>query len=152
VISRRGAIKDIAAAVRCGAAAEILTDLSNPCGSCGSHYGGTVGSFTGDGIWRLGAPVALEATRSVPAAGLGRFRRGDAACLDVKTSAGVKKKNCSCGSAELGSGIAGNMGRRPFGYTTLVSLWGWAADGAVAATGWVMISASTADSLTAQRI
>jgi class 3 adenylate cyclase len=52
---------DIAAAVGAERLREIMSDLADHCPAVVHRYGGTVGSFTGDGIMAVfGAPVALE--------------------------------------------------------------------------------------------
>ena len=52
---------DIASAVGAERLREIMTELVNRCTAVVQRYGGTVGSFTGDGIMAVfGAPVSLE--------------------------------------------------------------------------------------------
>ena len=71
---------DFAAAVGAERLREIMADLVNRAAVVVQRYGGTVGSFTGDGIMAVfGAPTALEdhAFRACLAAlGVRRRRRG----------------------------------------------------------------------------
>ena len=89
---------DIAAAVGAERLREIMTDLVNRAAVVVQRYGGTVGSFTGDGIMAVfGAPTALEdrAFRACLAAlGIKRRRSGLRS-----TSGSGTVWSCSCGWA-----------------------------------------------------
>ncbi len=90
---------DIAAAVGAERLREIMAELVNRAAVVVQRYGGTVGSFTGDGVMAVfGAPVALEdhAVRACLAA-LGVQERGEAAGRRGRTTATVS--NCRCGWA-----------------------------------------------------
>ena len=95
---------DIAAAVGAERLREIMTDLVNRAAVVVQRYGGTVGSFTGDGVMAVfGAPVALEdhAVRACLAA-LGIQE-------EAKRLAVRRPRSRRCGAAvagrlELGSG------------------------------------------------
>ena len=55
---------DIAAAVGAERLREIMAELTDRCAAVVKRFGGTVGSFTGDGIMAVfGAPAALARTR-----------------------------------------------------------------------------------------
>src|SRR6476620_10803332 len=81
----------IAATVGTERLREIMTDLVNRAAVVVQRYGGTVGSFTGDGIMAVfGAPVALEdhAIRACLAA-LGIQEEGKRLASDVRERDGV---------------------------------------------------------------
>src|SRR6478735_11474849 len=81
----------IAAAVGAERLREIMTDLVNRAAVVVQRYGGTVGSFTGDGIMAVfGAPVALEdhAVRAC-LAGLGVQEEAKQLAVDVRERDGV---------------------------------------------------------------
>ena len=89
---------DIAAAVGAERLREIMTDLVNHAAGVVQHFGGTVGSFTGDGIMAVfGAPVSLEdhAIRACLAA-LGSKTKLHNSRSRSKTAT---VSSCSCGSA-----------------------------------------------------
>jgi adenylate cyclase len=98
---------DIAAAVGAERLREIMTDLVNRAAVVVQRYGGTVGSFTGDGIMAVfGAPTALEdhAFRACLAA-LGVQDEAKRLAEEVQRSGTTGKpkgaatvSNCSCGS------------------------------------------------------
>ena len=136
---------DIAAAVGAERLREIMTDLVNRAAVAIQRYGGTVGSFTGDGVMAVfGAPVALE----------DHAFRACLAALRIQEEA----KRLAVGVAErdgvelrlrvgLNSGrvIAGEIGSGPFVYTAIGEQVGMAQRmESVAAPGGVMLSASTA--------
>jgi class 3 adenylate cyclase len=136
---------NIAAAVGAERLREIVTDLVNRAAVVVQHYGGTVGSFTGDGVMAVfGAPVALEdhAVRACLAAlGIQEEAKRLAAevqdrdIVDLRLRVGLNS----------GQVIAGEIGSGPFGYTTIGEQVGMAQRmESVAAPGGVMLSASTA--------
>ena len=89
---------DIAAAVGAERLREIMTDLVNRAAGVVQRFGGTVGSFTGDGIMAVfGAPVSLEdhAIRACLAA-LGIQDEAHSSRSRSKTAT---VSSCSCGSA-----------------------------------------------------
>ena len=95
---------DIAAAVGAERLREIMTDLVNRAAVVVQRYGGTVGSFTGDGIMAVfGAPVALEdhAVRACLAA-LGV--QEEAKRLAVRRPRAGRCGAAVAGGLELGSG------------------------------------------------
>jgi AAA ATPase domain/Adenylate and Guanylate cyclase catalytic domain len=109
------------------------------------RYGGTVGSFTGDGIMAVfGAPVALEdhAFRACRAA-LGVQEEAKRLAVDVQDRDGVDLwLRVGLNSGQV---IAGEIGSGPFGYTAVGEQVGMAQRmESVAPPGGVMLSASTA--------
>jgi len=109
------------------------------------RYGGTVGSFTGDGVMAVfGAPTALEdhAFRACLAA-VGIQEDAKRLASDVRERDGVELQlRVGLNSRQV---IAGEIGSGPFGYTTVGEQVGMAQRmESVAAPGGVMLSASTA--------
>jgi len=136
---------DIAAAVGTERLREIMADLVNRAAVVVQRYGGTVGSFTGDGVMAVfGAPTALEdhALRACLAA-LGIQEEAKRLAVDVRErdSVGLQLRI----GLNSGQVIAGEMGSGPFGYTTVGEQVGMAQRmESVAPPGRVMLSASTA--------
>ena len=136
---------DIAAAVGAERLREIMTDLVNRAAVAVQRYGGTVGSFTGDGVMAVfGAPVALEdhAFRACLAA-LRIQQEAKRLAVEVQERDGVELRL----RVGLNSGrvIAGEIGSGPFGYTAVGEQVGMAQRmESVAPPGGVMLSASTA--------
>jgi class 3 adenylate cyclase len=110
---------DIAAAVGAERLREIMTDLVNRCALVVQRYGGTVGSFTGDGIMAVfGAPTALEdhAIRACLAPS-GIQQEAKRLAVEVRDRDGVElllRVGLSSGQV-----IAGEIGSGPFGYTAV---------------------------------
>ena len=124
---------------------EIMTDLVNRAVVVVQHYGGTVGSFTGDGIMAVfGAPVALEdhAVRACLAA-LEVQEEAKRLAVDVQDHDGVPLQlRVGLNSGQV---IAGEIGSGPFGYTAVGEQVGMAQRmESVAPPGGVMLSDSTA--------
>ncbi len=136
---------DIAAAVGAERLREIMTDLVNRAAVAVQRYGGTVGSFTGDGVMAVfGAPVALEdhAFRACLAA-LRIQQEAKRLAVEVAERDDVELRL----RVGLNSGrvIAGEIGSGPFGYTAVGEQVGMAQRmESVAPPGGVMLSASTA--------
>ena len=110
---------DIAAAVGAERLREIMTDLVNRAAVAVQRYGGTVGSFTGDGVMAVfGAPVALEdhAFRACLAA-LRIQQEAKRLAVEVAERDGMELRL----RVGLNSGrvIAGEIGSGPFGYTAV---------------------------------
>ena len=136
---------DIAAAVGAERLREIMADLADRCAAVVQRFGGTVDKFTGDGIMAVfGAPVALEdhAVRACLAA-LGIQDETTRLATEVKDRDGIDLRL----RVGLNSGrvIAGDIGSRGFGYTTIGEQVGMAQRmEAAAPPGGVMLSQSTA--------
>src|SRR5262245_54951359 len=136
---------DIAAAVGPERLREIMADLADRCAAVVQRFGGTVGSFTGDGIMAVfGAPVALEdhAVRACLAA-LGAREEAKRLAVEVRERDGVDLSlRVGLNSGQV---IAGEIGSGSFGYTAIGEQVGVAQRmESVAAPGEVMLSASTA--------
>jgi class 3 adenylate cyclase len=135
----------IAAAVGAERLREIIAELTDRCAAVVKRFGGTVGSFTGDGIMAVfGAPVALEdhAVRAC-LAGLAIQREVKQLGADVQDRDGVALQlRVGLNSGQV---IAGEIGSGAFGYTTIGEQVGMAQRmESVAPPGEVMLSASTA--------
>jgi class 3 adenylate cyclase len=136
---------DIAAKVGAERLREIMTELVNRSAAAVQRFGGTVGSFTGDGIMAVfGAPVALEdhAVRACLAA-LAVQEAAKRLAVDVEDRDGVDLQlRVGLNSGQV---IAGEMDSGPFGYTTIGEQVGMAQRmESVASEGGVMLSESTA--------
>src|SRR6516162_7222201 len=136
---------EIAAAVGAERLREIMADLADRCAAVVQRYGGTVDKFTGDGIMAVfGAPVALEdhALRACLAA-LGIQEETTRLATEVKDRDGVDLQlRVGLNSGQV---IAGEIGSRSLGYTTIGEQVGMAQRmESVAPPGGVMLSASTA--------
>jgi len=135
----------IAAALGTERLREIMTDLADRCAAVVERYGGTVDKFTGDGIMAVfGAPVALEdhAIRACLAA-LGIQEETARLAAEVNDRDGIDLQlRVGLNSGQV---VAGEIGSRPFGYTTIGEQVGTAQRmESVAPPGGVMLSASTA--------
>jgi len=135
---------DIAAAVGPERLREIMADLADCCAATVQRFGGTVDKFTGDGIMAVfGAPVALEdhalraclsalAIQEETARLAGEVKERDG--IDLRLRVGLNS----------GQVIAGEIGSRSLGYTTIGEQVGMAQRmESVAPPGGVMLSAST---------
>ena len=124
---------------------EIMTELANGCAAVVTGYGGTVGSFTGDGIMAVfGAPATLgdHAIRACLAAL--KIQDGVRPLADdVNQRDGVDLQlRVGLNSGQV---IAGEIGAGTFGYTSIGEQVGMAQRmESVAPPGGVMLSASTA--------
>ena len=136
---------DIAAAVGAERLREIMAELTDRCAAAVERFGGTVGSFTGDGIMAVfGAPAALEdhGVRACRAA-LAIQEEAQPLAVEVQGRDGVDLKlRVGLNSGQV---IAGEIGSGAFGYTTIGEHVGMAQRmESVAPSGGVMLSASTA--------
>ncbi len=136
---------DIAATVGPERLREIMTQLVDVCTGVVQRYGGTVGSFTGDGIMALfGAPIALE----------DHAVRACLAALEIQQEARrladeVERRDGNALQLRVGlnSGevIAGEIGSGTLGYTAVGEQVGMAQRmESVAPPGGVMLNESTA--------
>ncbi len=136
---------DIAAAVGAERLREIMADLVNDASSVVQHFGGTVDKFTGDGVMAVfGAPAALEdhAIRACLAA-LGI--QGEIARLAGEVSLHDGIELAVRIGLNSGQVIAGDVGSKSLGYTTIGEQVGMAQRmESVAPPGGVMLSDSTA--------
>ncbi|HTX96903.1 MAG TPA: adenylate/guanylate cyclase domain-containing protein [Mycobacterium sp.] len=124
---------------------EIMADLADRCASMVQRYSGTVDKFTGDGIMAVfGAPVALEdhAVRACLAA-LGIQEQIARLAGEVKDRDGIDLRlRVGLNSGQV---IAGEIGSRSLGYTTVGEQVGMAQRmESVAPPGGIILSASTA--------
>jgi class 3 adenylate cyclase len=136
---------DIASAVGTERLREIMANIADRASAVVQRYGGTVDKFTGDGIMAVfGAPVALEdhAIRACLAA-LGIQQETKRLAIDVQAHDGVDLQvRVGLNSGQV---IAGEIGSRSLGYTTIGEQVGMAQRmESVAPPGGVMLSASTA--------
>ena len=136
---------DIAATVGAERLREIMAGLVDGAAVVVQRYGGTVDKFTGDGIMAVfGAPVALEdhAFRACLAA-LGLQEETARLAGEVKDRDGIDLRlRVGLNSGQV---IAGEIGSRSLGYTTIGEQVGMAQRmESVAPPGGVMLSASTA--------
>ncbi len=135
----------IAAAVGAERLREIMAEMANGCAAVVTGYGGTVGSFTGDGIMAVfGAPLTLEdhAIRACLAALKIQDEVGPLAD-DVMHRDGIElQMRVGLNSGQV---IGGEIGSGTFGYTTIGEQVGMAQRmESVAPPGGVMLSQSTA--------
>ena len=136
---------DIARLVGAERLREIMAQLVKCVNSVIQRYGGTVGSFTGDGVMAIfGAPTALEdhAIRACLAA-LAIQEEAKQLAVEVQTRDDVELLlRVGLNSGQV---IAGEIASGPFGYTTIGEHVGMAQRmESVAPPGGVMLSASTA--------
>ena len=136
---------DIAAAVGAERLRQIIAELINITTEVVKRYGGMVDKFTGDGVMAVfGAPVALEdhATRACLTA-LGIQEETARLAGEVKDRDGIDLQlRVGLNSGQV---VAGEIGSRSLGYTTIGEQVGTAQRmESVAPPGGVMLSTSTA--------
>jgi class 3 adenylate cyclase len=136
---------DIAAAVGAERLREIMAELVERATAVVQRYGGTVDKFTGDGVMAVfGAPIALEdhAVRACLAA-LSVQEEAKRLAVDVRERDGVDLQlRVGLNSGQV---IAGDIGPRSLGYTTIGEQVGMAQRmESVAPPGGVMLGESTA--------
>lgn len=136
---------DIAAAVGAERLREIMSDLASRCADLVQRFGGTIGSFTGDGVMALfGAPTAIEdhAVHACMAA-LAIQDGTKPLAAEVWKRDGIELAlRVGLNSGEV---IVGKIGSGPFGYTAIGEHVGVAQRmESVAPPGGVMLSDSTA--------
>jgi class 3 adenylate cyclase len=136
---------DIAAAVGAERLREIMADLVDRASTVVQRYGGTVDKFTGDGIMAVfGAPVALE-DHAVRACRCALGIQDAVAPLAAEVSDHDDVELGLRIGLNSGQVIAGDVGSKSLGYTTIGEQVGMAQRmESVAAPGGVMLSASTA--------
>lgn len=136
---------DIAAAVGDERLREIMADVTDMCRAVVEHFGGTFGSFTGDGIMAVfGAPAALDdhAVRACRAASAIQKEVRSLAIEAQRVDRIDLQLRVGLNSGEV---IAGEIGSRATSYTAIGEQVGLAQRmESVAAPGGVMLSASTA--------
>lgn len=136
---------DIAAAVGDERLREIMAELTDTCRAVIEHFGGTFGSFTGDGLMAVfGAPAALDdhAVRACRAASAIQKEVRSLAVQAQRADGIDLQLRVGLNSGEV---IAGEIGSRSLGYTAVGEQVGLAQRmESVAPPGGVMLSASTA--------
>jgi adenylate cyclase len=136
---------DIARLVGAERLREIMAELVECASSLVQRYGGTVGSFTGDGVMAVfGAPTALE-DHGIRACLAALAIQEEAKRLAVEVEARDDVELRLRVGLNSGQVIAGEIASGPFGYTTIGEHVGMAQRmESVAPPGGVMLSASTA--------
>ncbi|MGB3352745.1 MAG: adenylate/guanylate cyclase domain-containing protein [Mycobacterium sp.] len=136
---------EIAATLGAERLREIMSELLNQCAAVVQRFGGTLNSFTGDGVMALfGAPIALEdhAFRACLAAlDIQNMSKRLAAEVEIRDKIALQLR-VGLNSGEV---IAGEISSRPMRYTVVGEQVGMAQRmESVAPPGGVMVSESTA--------